>query len=38
MGRTTLNVLGDATGAIVVAKSEGELNPEAAADESQAAA
>lgn len=38
MGRTTLNVLGDATGAIVVAKSEGELNPEAAAEETQTVA
>lgn len=28
MGRTTLNVLGDATGSIVVAKSENELSPE----------
>ncbi|WP_207261868.1 dicarboxylate/amino acid:cation symporter [Desulfovibrio sp. Huiquan2017] len=38
MGRTTLNVLGDATGAIVVAKSEGELNPEAVVEETQTVA
>ena len=31
MARTTMNVLGDATGAIVVSKWEGELNPEAGA-------
>ena len=31
MARTTMNVLGDATGAIVVSKWEGELDPEAGA-------
>jgi len=37
MGRTTLNVLGDATGAIAVARSEKELGPVADIEETMAA-
>lgn len=37
MARTTLNVLGDATGAIVVAKSENELDPSLADEAAEAA-